>query len=114
MVIARRRFEVPSRFRHLTDLTVRYASWDLSRVYLFDPATAATVCRLHPQDKTANADGERRAIEPRPAPETVEDAPGMAPLMKKLLEDYAATGLPFAYLPKDEDDDEPGVALVAR
>ena len=38
----------------------------------------------------------------------------MAPLMQKLLAEYAATGLPFAYLPKDEDDDDPGVALVAR
>jgi hypothetical protein len=27
--------------------------------------------------------------------------PGIAPLLKKLMADYAATGLPPAYLPKD-------------
>ena len=37
---------------------------------------------------------------------------GMAPLMKKLLADYAATGLPFAYLPKDEDNFEDPESLV--
>jgi putative transposase len=112
VVIGRRRFEVPSRFRPLADLTLRYAAWDLSRVYLFDPVSQVLLCRLYPLDKTANADGRRRSLEPRPAPETATDAPGMAPLMRKLLADYAATGLPFAYLPKDED--EPGVVEVAR
>jgi hypothetical protein len=114
VVIDRRRFEVPSRFRHLKDLTVRYAAWDLSRVYLHDRTTGATVCRLYPQDKTANADGERRSLDPRPVPEAAEKAPGMAPLMKKLLAEYAETGLPFAYLPKDEEEDEPGLAEGIR
>jgi len=111
VVIHRRRFEVPSRFRHLTGITLRYARWDLSRVFLFDPITESVLCRLYPQDKTANADGRRRSIEPRTAAKTVEEAPGMAPLMLKILADYAATGLPFAYIPKDEDD-QPGVATV--
>ncbi len=111
VVIHRRRFEVPSRFRHLTGMTLRYAGWDLSRVFLFDPVSGSVLCRLYPQDKTANADGRRRDIEPRATAETVDDAPGMAPLMLKILADYAATGLPFAYIPKDEDD-QPGVAMV--
>jgi hypothetical protein len=93
---------------------VRYATWDLSRVYLYDRNTGAMICRLYPQDKTANADGRRRALDPRPVPGTVEKRPGMAPLMRALLADYAATGLPFAYLPKDEEEDEPGGAEVAR
>ena len=29
----------------------------------------------------------------------------MAPLMKKILADYAATGLPPAFIPDDEDND---------
>jgi len=114
VVIARRRFEVPSRFRHLTDLTVRYAAWDLSRVYLHDPTTGAVVCRLYPQDKTANGDGDRRSLTPRPVPETVEPPSGMAPLLRKFLAEYAATGLPFAYLPQDEAEDEPGWAGGTR
>ena len=115
LTVETRRFEVPSRFRHLTDVTVRYATWDLSRVYLFDPDSETVLSRVYPLDKAANADGRRRSLEPRtPAPLTAGIEPGMAPLMRKLLSDYAATGLPFAYLPKDEAEDEPGVALVAR
>ena len=114
LMIETRRFEIPSRFRHLTDLTVRYAKWDLSRVYLFDPHSETVLSRVYPLDKAANADGRRRSLEPRtPAPSCAGIEPGMAPLMRKLLADYAATGLPFAYLPKDEAEDEPGVALVA-
>jgi len=114
LTVETRRFEVPSRFRHLTDLVVRYATWDLSRVYLFDLDSETVLSRVYPLDKAANADGRRRSLEPRtPAPLTAGVEPGMAPLMRKLLADYAATGLPFAYLPKDEEEDEPGVALVA-
>ena len=36
VVIDTRRFEVPSAFRHLDRLLVRYASWDLSQVHLVD------------------------------------------------------------------------------
>jgi transposase InsO family protein len=101
-----RRLEVPSRFRHLERLTVRYATWDLSRVFLVDPVTGTVLSRLYPQDKAANADGRRRSLEPKAShPEPFGEEAGMAPLMKKLLADYAATGLPFAYIPKDEEED---------
>ena len=36
LVIGSRRFEVPDRYRHLTQLEVRYANWDLSQVHLVD------------------------------------------------------------------------------
>jgi putative transposase len=114
LTVESRRFEVPSRFRHLKDLTVRYATWDLSRVFLIDPESGTVLSRVYPLDKAANADGRRRSLEPRtPAPSGGGIEPTMAPLMKQLLSDYAATGLPFAYLPKDEEEDEPGVAEVA-
>jgi hypothetical protein len=98
------RFEVPARYRHLTRLRVCYARWDLSAVDLVDPHTHVILCPLYPLDKTANADGQRRRVtpptsmrrEPAPAPAT------MAPLLRKLLADYAATGLPPAYLPRPE------------
>ena len=41
--------------------------------------------------------------EPQPAPVTGTSLP---PLLRKLLAEYAATGLPPAYLPK-HDDPEP-------
>jgi hypothetical protein len=31
-------------------------------------------------------------------------ATGIAPLLKKMIADYAATGLPPAYLPTEKDD----------
>ena len=106
--LERRRFEVPSRYRHLATLTVRYARWDLSTVDLIDPRTEAILGPLYPLDKTKNADGRRRRMEPV-APPTETDAPrssGMAPLLRKLMQDYAATGLPPAYIPKPTPDPE--------
>jgi transposase InsO family protein len=100
-----RRFEVPSRFRHLARLTLRYARWDLRAVDLIDPVSGVVVAALYPLDKTANASGARRAHAPlatrQPTPQTpAEPAPsGMAPLLRALLAEYAATGLPPAYVP---------------
>jgi putative transposase len=98
-----RRFEIPSRYRHLDRVTVRWARWDLGHVYLVDERTAVVLCRLFPLDRTANADGVRRVLEPVATVGSV--APpgrGIAPLLEKLIADYAATGLPPAYLPKDD------------
>jgi putative transposase len=64
VVIAARRFEVPSRYRHLTAIEVRYASWDLTQVHLVDAESGQVLCRLYPQDKTQNATGLRRSLEP--------------------------------------------------
>jgi hypothetical protein len=97
------RFELPSRYRHLKRVTLRYASWDLSRVYLADPQSGHIIGRIYPQDKHKNADGLRRRKQPLiDAPKAPVDGGGMAPLLRKLIADYAATGLPPAYLPKDE------------
>ena len=61
------------------------------------------LCRLYPLDKRRNADG-RRATRAGP-PDPAAPAPtGMAPLLQKLIAEYAATGLPPAYLPKDEKE----------
>ena len=49
------RFEVPSRYHHFQQLSVRAASWDLSQVHLADPKTGAILCRLFPLDKRKNA-----------------------------------------------------------
>jgi len=100
------RFELPSRYRHLKGVSVRFASWDLSHVYLADPRSGHLLCRLYPQDKHQNADGRRRSkqplIGPLPSPAPKTEGGGMAPLLRKLIAQYAATGLVPAYLPKDE------------
>ena len=54
------RFEVPSRYGHLKELRVHYATWDLSCVHLVDKATGVALCSLYPVNKQANADGKRR------------------------------------------------------
>ena len=48
------RFEIPSRFRHLRKLHLRYASWDLTHVWLVDERTGAVLSRLYPLDKARN------------------------------------------------------------
>ena len=101
-----KRFEIPSRYRHLERVHVSYARWDLSRIELIDPHTLAPLCRLYPLDKSANASGQRRRLEPAGAAQCTDPAPAdnvLPPLLRKLLADYAATGKPPAYLPKDDD-----------
>jgi transposase InsO family protein len=111
IVIEGRRFEIPNRYRHLTRIEVRYASWDLGNVHLVDERTGAVLARLYPQDKTRNASGLRRSLdpvstsslEPEPTP-TVPD-PAIPPLLARMLDKQAATGLAPPYLPKDEATD---------
>ena len=93
------RYEVPARFGHLEKLSVRYASWDLSTVHLADPKTGAILCRIYPQDKTKNAEGRRAPRTPAPSAPEPLSPPGLAPLLQKILHQYALTGLPPAYLP---------------
>ncbi len=98
------RFEIPARYRTLTRPVVRYATWDLTYVHLVDEHTGTMLTRLYPLDKIGHADGRRRRLTGgmRPGleapPPTV---PAMAPLLRRLMADYAATGLPPAYLPKE-------------
>jgi len=97
-----RRFEIPSQFAHLKHLRLRYARWDLSNVDLVDVRSGAILCPLYPLDKTANASGERRLRKPTAAtvPPPRDE---VAPLLNKLMAEFAATGLPPPYLPEDED-----------
>jgi putative transposase len=98
------RFELPSRYGHFERITLRVASWDLSHVYLSDPVSGAILCRLYPLDKSKNAQGQRAAkASPLAKPNAQAPAPTtMAPLLQKLIKDYATTGRPPAYLPKDQ------------
>ena len=97
------RFEVPSRFRHLRRLQIRYASWDLSHVWLIDENSGVALDRLYPLDKARNADGFRRPLVPPAATIGTTEPAGIAPLLRQLMSEYAATGLPPAYIPKDQD-----------
>lgn len=99
------RYEVPSRFRQLREVGVLFARWDMARVTMLDPRTDAPLCPLYPIDKERNADGLRRVRQPiegaAPLPEPRNERDREAPLLRKCMEEYAATGLPFAYVPDD-------------
>jgi transposase InsO family protein len=101
-----RRFEVPSRFRHMRRVFVRYARWDLSRVVLVDEHSGTVLAPLYPVDLLRNASGLRRPLVSAdvPAEPTRQE---VAPLLRDLMSDYAATGLPPAYLPQPPKKDDP-------
>ncbi len=102
------RFEVPSRFGQMEKLSVRKASWNPSQAWLCDPKTGAVICRINPQDKVKNASGKRarrdlaRDLDPDPQQSPL----ATAPLLEQIIREYAATGLPPAYLPEPEIADE--------
>ena len=109
------RFEVPARYRHFRDVSVRYARWDLRRVDLVDPRQGTILAPLYPLDRQANADGQRLLFPLDTAGTPSDDGQGVAPplgdqeqpaaelppLLKRILAEYSATGMPPAYLPKN-------------
>ena len=105
------RFEIPARYRHFCEVLVRYARWDLSRVDLIDPGSGRILAPVYPLDKTANADGRRTVIEPGDTevrPEDRRRSTGeLPPLLKRILQEYSATGMPPAYLPKTRPSHHP-------
>ena len=108
------RFEIPNRYRSLEKITVHYARWDLSNVDMVDSQSHAILSPLYPLDRSANATGQRRALQSDATIATaatknedhqnhpqVKDE-GYPALLKKLIEDHAATGKPPAYLPQQK------------
>ena len=98
------RYELPPRFGHLHTVTLRSPSWDKSQMTLVDPQTGGPLARLLPQDKAKNASGLRRSIEAQGKTAAANMKSEQPALLQKWLADYAATGLPPAYLPKEEYD----------
>ena len=102
------RFEVPARYRHFREVAVRYARWDLGRVDLVDEHSGNILAPIYPLDKTANADGRRAALEPGGTPLPPKNqrraTAELPPLLKSLLQEYSATGMPPAYLPKTSQE----------
>jgi putative transposase len=100
------RFEVPSAYRTLSRVRLRVARWDLSSVDLVDPRKGTHLATLLPLDKLKNADRARRTLaDATTPPSPSKRPPGIAPLLRELMAEYAATGLPPAYLPKSKPTD---------
>ena len=111
------RFEIPQAFTHLREVSLRYARWDRSQADIVDPRDGTILATIYPLDKARNAHGQRRSITPRGlssralSSRTV-DAPaptgdGHVPLMRQLLAQFAATGLPPAYLELEQEAPTP-------
>jgi putative transposase len=98
------RFEIPSAYRHLEHVNLQYARWDLTRVDMVDPRTGAILCAVKPLDKSANANGQRRRLAPANTDLSPLQPATLPALMTELLADYAATGVPPAYLPTTEKE----------
>ena len=100
-----RRFEVPQAFGHLRQVHLRYARWDLSCADIVDAREGTALATIHPLDKARHAQGRRKprvAMDPslalaQPTPEHQS-----APLLRKLLAQFAATGLPAAMIHHEE------------
>ena len=101
------RFEVPSAYRTLLQLRLRVARWDLSAIDMVDPRSGEHLATLLPLDKARNAERVRRVVTPAAADREPAPPVGIAPHLRALMADYAATGLPPAYLPKHDPTDDP-------
>ncbi|HKQ70312.1 MAG TPA: DDE-type integrase/transposase/recombinase, partial [Polyangiaceae bacterium] len=99
------RFEVPSAYRTLLQLRLRVARWDLSSVDLVDPRSGDHLATLLPLDKARNAERVRRVLSTSATDEPSRPV-GIAPHLRALMADYAATGLPPAYVPKHNSTDD--------
>ena len=100
------RYEIPSAYRTLIRPTIRVARWDLSSVELVDPRRGTHLATLLPVDPARNAERGRRVVaEASVAP--TPPATGLAPLLRQLMAEYSATGLPPAYIPHDPTADAP-------
>jgi hypothetical protein len=101
--IESQRFEVPARYRHMKRVHVRYAPWDLTRVWLVEPASNKALSSLYPLDKANNASGQRRRLpQGVPPPPAGAASSGIAPHLRQLMAQYAITGLPPAYVPMSD------------
>jgi putative transposase len=98
-----KQYEVPYQYRHLQKITIKYAEWDLSRVDLINEIDGAIICQLYPESKLENSKGLRKKIIKENMAESIEEKKDeYAPLLLEMLATHASTGLPLAYIPKED------------
>jgi putative transposase len=100
-----KRFEVPFQYKHFKEIRVQYAKWDLSFVHIVDYADKP-LAQIFPVDKEKNASGRRKKI-PNQSEVLSEssknsESDDLPPLLKHIENEYKKTGLPPAYLPKNQ------------
>ncbi len=101
-----KRFEIPSRYRHLTTIDLRVASWDLSYVHMADPRTQEILCRIMPLDKVKNSNKIRRAkpsLTEGQQTHLAKNDGKPAPLLQSIIKQHRDSGVPPSYITKEED-----------
>ncbi len=97
------RFEIPSQYRHIKKIPLRYKKWNLNEVYIADPTTETIITKIYPLNKVANANGKRALLSPlKPIEPSILDktTAKLPPLLTKLIDQYVSeTGTP-AYIKK--------------
>jgi transposase InsO family protein len=104
--IEAKRFEIPGAYRQLDRVTVRYARWELSSADLWDDQLGVVLAPIYPLDRAANASGFRRPLGPVSNLPSTPAPSGVAPLLRRLVDQQRQTGLPPGYLPLDDNDPE--------
>ncbi len=117
ITLGNKRFEIPFQYHHRKDVTVRYAIWDLSNVYLVDEQSGKILSKIFPTDKAFNAVAGRRSR--NPVTEATNQITGgqastgnaetafsinedlLPPLLRAICQEHEATGNIPAYLPKE-------------
>jgi len=81
-------FRLPQRYHHLSEVTIRYARWDLGFVHLVDSASGQELEQIFPVDKVANATSARREIEQPIAFSQDKNRHELPPFLEETLRSY--------------------------
>ncbi len=66
------RFEVPQVFRHMDELVIKYARWDLGEAEIISPTTFKSLFKIFPIDRLSNSKGARKIL--TQGPDALENA----------------------------------------
>lgn len=100
-----KRFEIlPLAYRGQRKIHIQYAKWDFTNVDLVDPKTKVILTPAYPIDLKQNSDRKRQVISEMKK----DDSHDIPPLLQKMMSEFAMTGIPPAYIPLSETQNDSG------
>ncbi|MBK7845831.1 MAG: hypothetical protein IPJ71_19520 [Bdellovibrionales bacterium] len=100
-----KRFEIlPLVYRGLRKIHIHYAKWDFTNVDIVDPKTKVILTPAYPIDLKQNSDRKRQVISEMKK----DDSHDIPPLLQKMMSEFAMTGIPPAYIPLSETQNDSG------